>query len=131
MAISSASRSPASTIDDRDLVQPRPLRGPPAALAGDDFVSVRDAGDRANDDGLDDSALLDRGGEFIELRIVEPLSRVARIGAQEFDRRLAGAARETSACWRVRPAQQGRESAPKAGPIFGAGGCVFGHGSFP
>ena len=116
--------------DDRDLVQPRPLRGPPAALAGDDLVSVRDAGNGANDDRLDDPALLDRGGEFVELRIVEPLSRIARIGAQELDRRLARAARDLG-MRRVRPAQQGRESAPKARPIFGAGGCVFGHGSFP
>src|ERR1700722_16010464 len=75
---------------DRDLVQPCPLRGPPAALAGDYFVRIRDPRYRANDDRLDDSALLNGGGEFIELGIVEPLSRVARIGAQELDRRLAG-----------------------------------------
>ena len=75
--------------DDGDLVQPRPLRGPPAALASDDFVSVRNAGNRANDDRLDDAAFLDGGGELIEFRIVEALSRVTRIGAQEFDRRLS------------------------------------------
>src|SRR6202044_938024 len=69
--------------DDRDIVAPGPLRSPPAALAGDDFVSVGDTGDRADDDRLDDPALLDRSGELIELRIVEPLSRVARIRPQE------------------------------------------------
>ena len=106
--------------DDRELVQPRPLRGPPAPLASDDLVSVRDASDGANDDRLDDPALLDGGGEFVELGIVETLSRIARIGAQELDRRLAGPARDLGVL-RVRPAQQGRESAPKAGPVFGAG----------
>ena len=91
---------------DRDLVQPCPLRGPPAALAGDDFVRIRDARNRANDDRLDDPALLDGGGELIELRIVEPLSRVARIGAQELDRRLAGRrARLRHAAGSPRPAR--------------------------
>ena len=110
--------------------RPGPLRGPPAALAGDDLVSVRDAGNGADDDGLDNSALLDRGGEFVELRIVEPLARIARIGAQELDRRLARAARDLG-MGGVRPAQQGREPAPEARPVFDAGGCVFGHGSLP
>src|SRR3984885_2726976 len=75
--------------DDGDLVQLGPLRGSPAALASDDFITVRDAGNGANDDRLDDPAFLDGGGELVELRIVEPLPRIARIGAQEFDRRLA------------------------------------------
>src|SRR5277367_556907 len=44
---------------DRDLVQSRPLRGPPAALAGNDFIRIRNAGNGANDYGLDDPALLD------------------------------------------------------------------------
>ena len=34
-AISSASESAERADDDRDLVQPGPLRGPPAPLAGD------------------------------------------------------------------------------------------------
>ena len=67
--------------DDRDLVQPCPLRRSPAAFAGDDFKKIRCAGNGAHDDRLDNPALLDRSGEFIKLRIVEPLSRVARIWA--------------------------------------------------
>ncbi len=53
--------------DDRHLVQARPLRRPPAAFARDDLISIRRAGDGADDDGLDDAALLDRGGEFVKL----------------------------------------------------------------
>ncbi len=100
--------------DDRDLVQPRPLRGPPAALAGDDLVSVRDAGNGADDDRLDDAALLDRGGELVELRVVEALARVARIGAQELDRRLARAARDLG-MRRVRPPSSAASPRPRRG----------------
>src|SRR5688572_20549038 len=49
--------------DDRDLMEPRPLRRPPAALAGDDLVAVAV---RPDDDRLDEAALLDRGGELLE-----------------------------------------------------------------
>ena len=101
--------------DDRDLVQPRPLRGPPAALAGDDFVGVRDAGNGADHDGLDNPALLDRGGQFIELVIVEPLSRVARIGAQELDRRLAGAARRRRYAGGFAPPSKAARPRPRRG----------------
>src|SRR5580693_411962 len=80
--------------DDRDLMQAGPLGGPPAALASDDLVIVRDASDGADDDRLDDPALLDRGGELVELRIVEAFSRIARIGTQELDWRLARPARD-------------------------------------
>ena len=114
--------------NDRNLVQASPLGGPPAALAGDDFIRIRDAGDGANDHRLDDPALLDRGGQFFELRVVESLSRIAGIGAQELDRRLARAARGFGVLG-VRPAQQGRQSSAQAWAIFDAG-CVFGHGPF-
>src|ERR1700733_4361335 len=56
--------------DDGDLVQARSLRGPPAALAGDDLVRGRNAGNGANDDRLDDPAFLDGGGGGVEFRIV-------------------------------------------------------------
>ena len=79
--------------NDRDLVQPCPLCRPPATLAGDDFKKIRCAGNGADHDRLDDPALLDRSGEFVKLRVVEPLSRVAGIWAQELNRRLARAAR--------------------------------------
>ncbi len=107
-----------ASLDDKDrnLVQSRPLGGPPAALAGDDFIGVGDAGNGADDHRLDDPALLDRGGEFFELGIVESLSRIAGIGTQEFDRRLARAARGLG--MRVRPAQQGRQASPQARAVF-------------
>src|ERR1700729_2137009 len=89
--------------DDGNLMETRPLRRSPAALASDDFVSVGDARDGANDNRLDDPALLDGSGEFIELRIVEPFSRVAWIGAQELDGRLACPAGDLGML-RVRPA---------------------------
>src|ERR1700722_9438121 len=117
MAISSASRSPASTMvtgiscspaPPRECARPPrhppPLRPPPAALASDDLVSVRHAGNGPHHDGLDDSALLDGSGELIELPIVEPLARIARIWAQELDGRLARAARHLDVLG-VRPAQ--------------------------
>jgi hypothetical protein len=100
--------------DDGELVQPCPLGGAPAALASYDLVSVGDASDGEDDDRLDDPALLDRGGELIELRIVEPLSRVARIGTQE----LIGVwrvPRETSACCGFAPPSKAASPRPRRG----------------
>ena len=93
--------------DDRDLVQPCPLRRPPAAFAGDDFIERRRRAEMARTTtGWMIAALLDRSGEFIELRVVEPFSRVARIGAQELDRRLSRAARRAPRAGGFAPAQQ-------------------------
>ena len=57
--------------DDGDIVEPRALRRPPAPLASNDFVSIRGAGNGADHDGLDDSALFDRSGEFVEFPVVK------------------------------------------------------------
>ena len=43
--------------DDRNVVQACALRRTPAALAGDDLVSVRNAAHRPHNNGLDDAAL--------------------------------------------------------------------------
>ena len=75
--------------DDRDVVQPGALRRAPAPLAGDDLVGVGDARNGPHDHRLDDAALADRSGELVELVFAERLARVARVGPQEFDRRLA------------------------------------------
>jgi hypothetical protein len=62
------------------------LRRSPASLAGDDLVRILDAAQRAHDHGLDDAALFDRRGEFVELCIRIIASRIARIGPEIFDR---------------------------------------------
>ena len=108
--------------DDRDIVAPRPLRRPPAALAGDDLVGVGDAGNWADDDRLDDPALLDRGGELVEFGVVEPLARVARIGPQELDRQPSRAALRTRRLLRSRPRAGRRGRAPGGAVVrFGSG----------
>ena len=114
--------------DDGDIVEPRALRRPPAPLASNDFVSIRDAGNGADHDGLDDSALFDRSGEFVEFPVVKSLSRVAGIWPQELDRRPSPAACEFGMLF-VHGAQQRGEPPPQARPMFGRG-CVFGHGSW-
>ena len=86
MAISSAACLVSLEHDDRHLVHAGALRRAPAPLAGDDLVGVGDAGDRAHEDRLQDAALFDRGGEILELGLVEILARLARIGPQELDR---------------------------------------------
>src|ERR1041385_8255110 len=63
------------------------LRRTPASLAGDDLVIV--VAQRADNDGLDDAALADRGSELFKLGLGEVLARVARIGAQVLDWRAA------------------------------------------
>jgi hypothetical protein len=50
-------------------------------------------GAAAHHDGLDDAALADRIGQLDKLRVGEQLARIARIGADEFNRHLALAAR--------------------------------------
>ena len=75
--------------DHRHLVQAGLLRRAPAALAGDDLVFVRTCRDRPHHDRLDDAAILDRLGQLLQIRIVERLSRVARVRAQELHRHRA------------------------------------------
>jgi hypothetical protein len=113
--------------DDRDFVLPRALGGPPAPLAGDNLIGVRDAGNGAHQHRLDDASFPYRSGQLLELDVIEPFARVARVRAQEFDRRLAGAARQRGRFGLLRRgAQQGCEPSPETGPVFGAGG-VFRH----
>ena len=92
----------------------RPLGGSPAPLAGDDLVRVGDAGNGANEDRLNDPALLDRGGELVELGIVEALARIAWIGTQELDRGVARRARGL-AVMRVTPPRKAARPRPRRG----------------
>jgi hypothetical protein len=65
-------------------------------------------------DGLDDSALFDRSGEFVEFPVVKSLSRVAGIWPQELDRRPSPAACEFGMLF-VHGAQQHCEPPPRRG----------------
>ena len=59
--------------DDRDLVQPRALRRPPAALSRHDLIIMTM---RPHDDRLDQPARRDRCREFVEQMIVEMTPRL-------------------------------------------------------
>ena len=59
-----------------------PLRGPPAALAGDDLVGLAAASDRADHERLHQPALADRSGKLLELFLGEIASRVEPAGPQ-------------------------------------------------
>src|ERR1700731_3326339 len=72
--------------DNRHFMQSGPLRRPPATLSGDNFVSVRSPRQRAREKRLNDAFFLDRGGQLVEGFFAEIPPRVARIGAEKFDR---------------------------------------------
>ena len=111
--------------DDRHVVHAGALRRAPAPFAGDDLELIGRALDRAHHDRLDDAALPDRGRKLVELGVGEIAPRVARIGLDEFDRRLARMARALDdlgfladvADQRGKPAAQSRSA-------------VFGHDAF-
>ena len=65
------------------------LGGPPAALASNDFEGIRQIWQAANDNRLDQSALPNGIRQFRKLGIIEDLSGVSRVGANEFDRNLS------------------------------------------
>ena len=85
--------------DDRNLMEPGALGGAPASLASDNLEGVGDARDRANQHRLNDATLSDRGGEFVELVLIEAHAGIARVRSQEFDGGLALATRPLGA-WR-------------------------------
>jgi hypothetical protein len=64
-------------------LQPGALRGAPPPLAGNNFKIVTLY--RAHDNGLDDPALANRMGKFVEFDFREQPARIARIRAQVFD----------------------------------------------
>ena len=114
--------------EDRHFVQAGALGGAPAALAGDDLVGVGDARDRPHEDGLDDAALADRGGELVEFVVGEGFARIARVGAQEFDRRLASAAARAAGVgsWPASPSRAAKPR-PRRGRWSSVAGGVVGH----
>ena len=46
-------------------------------------------GDTTNDDGLENTHLLDRGGEFLQIILIEDLTRLLRIGNDLIDRNFS------------------------------------------
>src|SRR6202047_3443605 len=99
--------------DDRHLMQSGALRRPPAPLTGDNFVSVRDPCQRAREKRLNDAFFLDRGGQLVEAVFAEIPARVARIGAEKFDRNFLLAANARGRGERLRAAKQGGKTAPE------------------
>ncbi len=78
---------------DGNFVQACALRRAPAPLAGDDLIAVLRLPDCAHHDRLDNPALLDGGGQLIELGIGKIPARVAGIGFDVLDRDAPGLAR--------------------------------------
>jgi hypothetical protein len=71
-------------------MQPGPLGGTPASLAGDDFETVPV---RAQENRLENAALHDRIGEFVDPIFIELDARLLGVGANPSDLDLANAAR--------------------------------------
>ena len=72
----------------RELVESGPLRRPPAPLAGDDLVgrAVLAAVAGSHHQRLNDALLADRGGQALDLGLVEVLARLVGVGRQVLDR---------------------------------------------
>ena len=65
---------------DRHRLEAGPLRGAPAALAGDDRVGA--VAVRRDQEGLQDPLRPHRGGELLERRLVDAGARLAAVGVQ-------------------------------------------------
>ena len=113
--------------DDWNLMQAGALRGAPAPLAGDDLEGVFSVRRGPHDHRLNDAALFDRSGEFVEFVVAKTLARIIRIGAQEFDRRLARAGAPASRRFLARFAEQRGEAAAEARAVIGVTGGLVGH----
>jgi hypothetical protein len=113
---------------DRDLMMAGLLSRAPAPFASYDFVSINNARDGANENGLDNSALPNRSSEFVEVRLREGLPRVAWIRAQEFNWRLSDAARPLNQDLVITFGAEQRGEAPaKSWSLIMGTRDVFGH----
>jgi hypothetical protein len=94
-------------------VQPRPLRRPPSALAGDDLEALAIAV-RPEQDRLEDAALGDRIGELVDRVLAELDPRLVGVGADSADLDLADAAASLliGSRRRTRVADQRRQAHP-------------------
>ena len=64
------------------------LAGAQPPLARDQFVTTVAPGDRAHDDGLEETSLADRGLELLERRGIDVLARLERVGPNLADGQL-------------------------------------------
>src|SRR5689334_13179531 len=71
--------------DDRDLVHPHALRGPPPPLAGNQLESRLLAGHGTHEQRLNDALLADRLGERIEFGFDKAPPRLECAGADQLD----------------------------------------------
>ena len=69
----------------RQFVEASPLRRPPATFAGDDLVGRAAVVARPHHQRLDDALLADRGGQALDLGLVEVLARLIGMGSQVLD----------------------------------------------
>src|SRR3984893_2540918 len=100
--------------DYRHFMQSGALRRPPAPLTGDNFEAVRSARHGAREKRLNDAFFLDRGGQLVEAVLAKIPPRVARIGAERFDRNFLRRAGNWSAVRGIPgPGKQGGKSAPE------------------
>ncbi len=93
--------------DRRDRMEPRPLRRPPATLAGDDQIAVVVG---PKQDRLEHAALADRFCEFVERLLVELHPRLIGVGPNPGNLDLP----HTPA--RMRPVRSGRSGRPRRLP---------------
>jgi hypothetical protein len=77
--------------EDRDVLQPGPLRGSPAPLARDDLEAA--GGALADQDRLEHSVLADRLRQLLQLGVVEACARLGAVREDLLDRRVERVAR--------------------------------------
>ena len=75
-----------NSSNDRHIVQRSTLRRTPAPLAGDDLIGIRLAGDRPDQDRLQQAVLANRGRQFVQQSLIEMAARLEAAGAQIRDR---------------------------------------------
>src|SRR5712691_388181 len=114
--------------DDRDLVQPNPLRGAPAPLAGDQLEIRRPVGARPHQERLDDALLADRLREPVEFGLGEHSARLKRRGPDRLDRHRTRAARiaarRARAAGIARLTKERGEATPEGWPLRAWARCV-------
>src|SRR6185437_5703355 len=106
--------------DDRHLVELRHLRGAPAPFAGDDFIGIGLAANRARQNRLQHALLSDGIGKIVELVRREALARLQFVRAQKRDRKSVRGTRcrGLAARWNGFLADQRREAAAQSTRTF-------------
>jgi hypothetical protein len=114
-------------IDDDygNFVLPCALRSTPTSLSGYDFVLIRILGDYSNQDWLDDPALSNRFGKFVECGVVDSLTGIPWVRSENLYWRCSCV---KWTCGGVRTILRGAKESGKAAsetrPKFGGTGIV-------